>query len=151
GPIGIASLRLAAAQPWAEVVGGVDIDPAKVGRSLAELTGLDQLGAARVFGSFEELWENAPPDVVLHTAGSRATTTIEQVTPIIERGVSVATTCEEMLYPWLAAMGPAAALDSACRRHGARVVATGVNPGFVLDVLPVCLTGVCRRVDRIYG
>src|SRR5205814_122084 len=37
------------------------------------------------------------------------------------------------------------------RESGARVVATGVNPGFVLDVLPVTLTGVCREVRGIYG
>jgi len=35
GPIGIESLKLAATQSWLEIVGGVDIDPAKIGRSLA--------------------------------------------------------------------------------------------------------------------
>ena len=30
------------------------------------------------------------------------------------------------------------------------MVATGVNPGFVMDVLPICLTGVCRAVDHIW-
>lgn len=151
GPIGVESLRLAAEQPWIEVVGGIDIDPAKVGRSLGEMTGLDRLAGARVHDSFEALWRQAPPDAVFHTAGSRAAAAIEQIAPIAERGVSVVTTCEEMLYPRLAAPEQAAALDSLCRRSGARVVATGVNPGFVLDLLPACLTGVCRRVDRVYG
>ncbi len=34
--------------------------------------------------------------------------------------------------------------------HGARIVGTGVNPGFVMDVLPVCLTGVCREVRAVH-
>jgi 4-hydroxy-tetrahydrodipicolinate reductase len=30
------------------------------------------------------------------------------------------------------------------------VLGTGVNPGFVMDVLPVCLTGVCRNVQAVH-
>jgi 4-hydroxy-tetrahydrodipicolinate reductase len=41
-------------------------------------------------------------------------------------------------------------LDAVCKRHGARVLGTGVNPGFVMDVIPVCLTGVCRNVKAIH-
>ncbi len=33
---------------------------------------------------------------------------------------------------------------------GARVVGTGVNPGFVMDLLPVCMTGVSREVRAIH-
>src|SRR5262249_49050259 len=29
------------------------------------------------------------------------------------------------------------------------VVGTGVNPGFVMDALPISLTAVCERVDRV--
>jgi len=30
------------------------------------------------------------------------------------------------------------------------VLGTGVNPGFVMDLLPVCLTGVCRNVRAVH-
>src|SRR3970282_1544869 len=33
--------------------------------------------------------------------------------------------------------------------HGARVIGLGVNPGFVMDALPVMLTAPCRAVHRI--
>src|SRR5213079_2489629 len=29
------------------------------------------------------------------------------------------------------------------------VLGTGVNPGFIMDSLPIALTAVCQRVDRI--
>ncbi|PYJ07249.1 MAG: hypothetical protein DME25_04315 [Verrucomicrobia bacterium] len=38
GPIGLETLKLAATKSWAEIVGGIDIDPAKIGRDLGELT-----------------------------------------------------------------------------------------------------------------
>ena len=56
GPIGVESIRLAAKMPWARIVGAVDIDPAKIGRSLAELTGMTALSSARVYGSCADLW-----------------------------------------------------------------------------------------------
>jgi len=149
GPIGVESIRLAAQMPWARIVGAVDIDPAKIGRSLTELTGIESLAGARIYGSFEELWSHVQPPVVLHTAGSKAASSIEQITPIVQRGVNVASTCEELLYPKLRAADAAARIDVLARQTGSRIVGTGVNPGFVMDVLPVCMTGVSRQVSRI--
>lgn len=151
GPIGTASLQLAAERSDLEIVGAVDIDPQKVGRPVAEVASLpDEAGT--VYDTFGALLEAAGPiDVVLHTAGSDAGATLAQIEPMVRAGVSVATTCEAMIFPELTAADAAARTDELCRASGARVVATGVNPGFVLDLLPVFLTGVSRRVDRVYG
>jgi 2,4-diaminopentanoate dehydrogenase len=35
------------------------------------------------------------------------------------------------------------------KKAGVAVLGTGVNPGFVMDALPIMLTGVCERVDAI--
>jgi len=150
GMIGIEALRLAAGKPWIEVVGGVDIDPSKAGRSLASFTGIDSHQHCKVFPTFDALCDAAKPDVVLHTAGSKAGETFDQIEPIIRAGVSVASTCEELLYPQLREPERSDQFDALCRRFGAGVVGTGVNPGFVMDVLPVCLTGVSRSVESIY-
>ena len=151
GPIGIESLKLAADQAWLDVIGGVDIDPAKVGKSLADLTSVARLGNAKVFNSLDALFAAAgQPDVILHTAGSSAAASFEQVKPALERGVSVASTCEELIFPALKTPQVANEYDALCRRTGARVTGTGVNPGFVMDVLPICLTGVSREVNSIY-
>lgn len=151
GPIGVESLKLAADQSWLEVTGGVDIDPAKVGRSLAELTGVAAFGAAKVHPSLEALFAAVgQPDVVLHTSGSSAAVSLAQMKPALERGISVASTCEELIFPALKTPAAAAEYDTLCRRTGARIAATGVNPGFVMDVLPICLTGVSREVTSIY-
>ena len=151
GPIGIESLKLAATQSWLEIIGGVDIDPAKIGRSLGELTGAAGLATPRVHGSIADLCQAAgKPDVILHTASSSAAASLAQVRDALESGISIASTCEELIFPRLKTPEIAAEYDALCRRTGARVVGTGVNPGFVMDILPICLTGVTRRVDSIY-
>jgi 4-hydroxy-tetrahydrodipicolinate reductase len=150
GPIGVESIKLAAEKDWIEVVGGVDIDPAKVGKSLGEVTGDSKLSKANVFKSFEELAEKNKPDVILHTAGSKADISIAQIKPMAQRGVSVVSSCEELLVPKFRAPKLADELDAICKQNNARVLGTGVNPGFVMDVLPVCMTGVSRTVEHIY-
>ncbi len=149
GPIGIETLKLIATKPWAEIVGGVDIDPKKVGLSLAELTGIAALESSRVYSSFEELLQKNRPDVVLHTSVSRMNQVFPQLEPIVRAGVSVVSSCEELLFPQLKEPALAKQLDELCRKHGARVLGTGVNPGYVMDTLAVCLTGVCRNVEKI--
>ena len=151
GPIGLESLKLAAEQSWLEILGGVDIDPTKAGKTLAELTGCAALGGANVFPSLDTLFAAVgTPDVVLHTAGSSAAASFAQMKPALERGISVASTCEELIFPALKTPDLAHDYDDLCRRTGARIAGTGVNPGFVMDILPICLTGVSREVTSLY-
>jgi 2,4-diaminopentanoate dehydrogenase len=149
GPIGIETLKLAASKPWANIVGGIDLDPSKVGRSLGEITGLPSLARAKVFRSLEELIEQAKPELIFHTAVSKIRDAIAQVEPMARAGISVVSSCEELLYPALREPELARQLDLVCKQNCARVLGTGVNPGFVMDVLPICLTGVCRNVSAI--
>lgn len=149
GPIGIEALKLAAQQPWLEIVGAVDNAPAKVGRPLTEITGLAQLDGLRVTRDLEALFRETPPEVILHTASSSAAATLAQMRPALEFGVSVVSTCEQLIFPALKEPVLTQEYDALCRHTGARVVAAGVNPGFVMDVLPIALTGVSRSVERI--
>ena len=149
GPIGLESLRLAAEQPWIEIVGAVDNDPHKYGRSLVELTGLGSLDGLSLCPTLEELFRETQPEVILHTASSSAAATLQHIRPALELGLAVASTCEELIYPALQSPELAKELNALCLYTKARLVATGVNPGFVMDLLPICLTGICRSVDRI--
>jgi 4-hydroxy-tetrahydrodipicolinate reductase len=150
GPIGIETLKLAAEKTWAEIVGAIDIDPAKVGRPLTEIAGDTALRGASVYRSLDELVTRTQPDVIFHTAVSKIKDAYAQIEPIVRQGISVVSSCEELLFPQLREPELAVKLDQAAKAGGARVLGTGVNPGFVMDVLPVCLTGVCRNVRAIH-
>lgn len=150
GPIGIETLKLAASKPWIQIVGGIDIDPAKVGKPLAKITGDKKVGSAKVYRSLDELLKVAKPDVIFHTAVSKVAAAYAQIEPMVRQGISVVSSCEELLFPALREPKLAAQLDAACKAGGARVLGTGVNPGFVMDVLPVCLSGVCRDVKAVH-
>ena len=109
GPIGVETLKLAATKPWVEIVGGIDIDPAKVGKSLADITGLPQLQSARVHSSVDELLAVAKPDLVFHTSVSKIKEACAQIEPLARRGISVVSSCEELLFPPLRDPDPGSA------------------------------------------
>jgi 4-hydroxy-tetrahydrodipicolinate reductase len=113
------------------------------------VTGIKGLEKKKIYSSFAELAKVEKPGVVLHTSVSRMKTAYAQLEPIAKAGVSVVSSCEELLFPQLKNPALAKKLDALCKKHKARVLGTGVNPGFVMDTLAVCLTGVCRNVESI--
>lgn len=150
GPIGIETLKLAASKPWADIVGGIDIDPEKAGKPLAEISGDAALRGAKAYRSLEELIAKGKPQVIFHTAVSKVKDALPQIEPMVRQGISVVSSCEELLFPQLREPELAVKLDKACKDGNAHVLGTGVNPGFVMDVIPVCLTGVCRNVKAVH-
>jgi 2,4-diaminopentanoate dehydrogenase len=150
GPIGLETLKLAVTKPWADVVGALEIDPARCRQDLADLTGAPQLRGRRAHASLDELVHAGQPDVVIQTSVSKFADAFAQIEPLVERGISVISSCEELVYPQLRQPKLASHLDALCRAHGARVSGAGVNPGFVMDLLPLCLTHVCCTVRAIH-
>jgi len=148
GPIGLECLKLAASKPWAKIIGGIDVDPNKIGKDIGNLTGAKELRGLSVVGSVDELREE--PDLIFHTTVSRFTAAYEQVEPLVRRGINVVSSCEELVFPYLREPALAAKLDKLCQKYGTRIVGTGVNPGFVMDLLPLCLTTVSQEIVAIH-
>lgn len=147
GPIGIEVLRYAAARPEIEIVGAVDIDPGKAGRSLRDVAGVDR--DLTVSLTLDDALMGRTADAVLHSTVSSLPAAMEGLAPALRHGLSVVSTCEELSYPWRTQPGAARELDEKARAAGVAVLGTGVNPGFVMDVLPLVLTSACQEVRRV--
>ena len=148
GPIGQACVRVLAEKPGVELVGGLDLDPERVGRDLGELC-----GAGRSLGPVRDDAEAAlaawRPDVVLHTTQSFLDRVEAQIATVVAAGAHVVSSTEELFYPLPRDRDFCARVDALAARHGVAVVGTGVNPGFAMDVLPLTLSSVCVRVESI--
>jgi 2,4-diaminopentanoate dehydrogenase len=149
GAVGLECLRLAAATPSLEVVGAVDDHPERAGRALTALTGLGQLDGLVVSANLEALFRETPPEVILHAGSPRVLEVLPAIRPALELGVSVVSNCAELVFPFLKAASLSREIDALCRHAQSRLVATGINPGFVFDVLPLCLSGCCREVTAV--
>jgi len=149
GPIGSATARHIMEREGMELVGGVDIDPAKTGRDVGEIIGLDSPAGFPVVKDLSRALERTGADVVLHTTGSFFDLFESQIVEILKAGLDIVSTSEELSFPWLAHPDAAARIDAVAREAGKTVLGTGVNPGFLMDSLPLNLTAICQRVDRI--
>ena len=149
GPIGSAVARHVAERPGLELVGGVDVDPAKVGKDVGEVIGLGRPLGFAVAGKLAEVLAQTEADVAIHTTSSYFDLFKDQITEILEAGLDIVSTAEELSFPWLAHPQEAAEVDAAAKRTGKTVLGTGVNPGFIMDSLPLFLTAICQQVERI--
>ncbi|HWU39485.1 MAG TPA: hypothetical protein VN203_17695, partial [Candidatus Acidoferrum sp.] len=149
GPIGSAMARHMLERPGLELVGAVDIDPSKAGRDAGEVIGLDRRLGFPVSGDLGEALRRAPAAVALHTTNSYFDLFKDQVIELVEAGLDVVSTSEELAFPWLGHAAQAAEIHGAACRAGKTVLGTGVNPGFLMDSLPLNLTAICQKVSHI--
>jgi 4-hydroxy-tetrahydrodipicolinate reductase len=149
GPIGAAVGRQLAGRKGFQIVGAVDIDSAKAGRDAGEALELGRRLRVPVTASVRAAIKATRPDVAVLCTGSMLKDVLPQFEEVLRRRVPIVTTTEEAAYASRRNRRLASRLDAAARKAKVAVVGTGVNPGFLMDALPIALTAVCERVDRI--
>jgi hypothetical protein len=148
GPIGNKVTVFLADKAGVEIVGAIDADPAKAGQDIGVLAGLPALGV-KVSADMQAVLGGKEVDAVILTTTSSLVKTADQLAALLPYGVNVISSCEELSYPWLTNPALAAKIDKLARENNVSVLATGVNPGFLMDFLPVVMTGVCRNVRKV--
>ena len=130
-----------------QVVGVVDSDPEKVGRTVAELTGLP-LGV-RVSASLGDL-PVAEADAAIFSTKSRIADIMEGLVYAASAGLDVVTTSEEMAFPEFAGKEAARTLDDLAKEKRVTIVGVGVNPGFVMDWVPAVVASSSKSPSSIH-
>jgi hypothetical protein len=143
GPVGAAVLRAAVTDRRFNVVACIDPRPDR-----AKIAADQGFGGA-VHASLDETDQEGGIRVAMVCTSSR----LEDVGPLAARlthvGYDVVSTCEELIAPELADVDAVRDLREAAGRAGHTVIGAGVNPGFVMDVLPLLATMVSRDIHRI--
>jgi 4-hydroxy-tetrahydrodipicolinate reductase len=149
GPIGAAVAKQVAARPGFKIVGAIDIDPAKVGRDLGDVIGLSKRFGVKVSGDAARALKSAKADVVLLCTSSSIKKVLPQIDMILKSKTAIVSTTEELSYPGYTHIRQARVIHALAKKAKVAVLGTGVNPGFAMDALPIALTAVCERVDRV--
>ncbi|MGC9010308.1 MAG: hypothetical protein ACP5I7_06835 [Sulfolobales archaeon] len=151
GPIGSLIAKSMLKRGYYEIVGGVEIDPGKIGRDVGEVIGLGRgIGAPVVSDrDAEDLLKRTRPDVVIQATGTYLDKIYAQIVKAVVAGSNVVSTSETLVYPWYRYPELSLMLDALAKKHGVRIIGTGVNPGFIFDTLPALLTSVHSEIKRI--
>ena len=149
GPIGAAVVRQVSNRKGFKIVGAVYIDPIKVGRDLGQVAEAGRPLKVKVTDDLKKAVKAGKPDVAVLCTSSSMKQVVPQVAAVLKFKLPIVSTTEELAYPTKANMRYARAVHDLARKAKVAVLGTGVNPGFVMDALPITLTGVCERVDAI--
>ena len=149
GPIGCAVAKLAIQRPNIELVGAVDIDRKKIGRDLGEFMGIGKNLGIPITDDIDGLFAKTKADVVFHQTSSSLKRVAPELMKILGSGVNIVSTTEELAFPFATQRELAAEIDKVAKANRVTVLATGVNPGFVMDSWILFMTAVCQEVRKV--
>ena len=134
-----------------EIVGVCDMHPEKVNKSMYEVLGIDREDRKDVIISnkVEEVITEKAADIVLLATDSFVKGAYDKIIFCLEKGINVITTAEEMAYPKAQEPELSEKIDKIAKENNVTVLGTGINPGLIMDLLVVTLTGACVDVESI--
>lgn len=147
GPLGQKTVSYLLERQSIEIIGALDVNPELIGRDVAEIAGCDPIGVAVSSSLDAEVYQAADCAVLTTVSTMQAIT--PQILELVNRGVPVVSTCEELSFPWDESPELAKTIDDAAKEHHVAVVGTGINPGFLMDSLPSFLTALCQEVEAV--
>ncbi len=149
GPIGSLITRYGIERNWMELVGAFDIDPLKIGRDVGEVIGLNEKIGVFIEKPSIDVLKTVKPDIVLHATGSFLDKVYEQILDAVRAGSDVISTCETLSYPYYRYPDLVGRLDLEAKKNNSTILGAGINPGFLLDLLPAVLTTSCIKVEKV--
>jgi 4-hydroxy-tetrahydrodipicolinate reductase len=141
GSIGSLVAKTILEQKRYKIIGAVDVK--NVGTDIGLILGTKRLG-------IKILPKAVKTDLAIHTTSSRLREIKEQIFECLDAGCHVISTAEELVYPWERNRALAKQIDVKAKSTERVVLGIGVNPGFVLDCLPIFMAKAVVDVQSIF-
>ena len=129
-----------------KLVGVMDIDKSKVGKDCGVLLNKKKTGV-RIVKTLDDI--PSKPDIIIHATTSDIKTAHSQIKQIAKKKSSIISTCEELVYPYGKNKKVAKKIHQLAKKHKIRILAVGVNPGFLMDSMLLMLSSLCTNIRKI--
>jgi 2,4-diaminopentanoate dehydrogenase len=149
GQMGSGIIRLLRRKQGVELVGVYGRRADRAGVDVGEAIGLDEKMGVALTADLPGMLSSVKPDVVIQATCSRVEQAADEIKTAVRGGANVISIAEEMAYPSYEAPELSEEIHKLAMENKVTVVGTGINPGFVLDLLVITLTGVCYSVESI--
>lgn len=135
-----------------ELTGVCVSTPEKVGKDAGELAGLDVTTGVAAVNDLDVLI-SARPDCIVYCAmgDTRLPEAMTDVMRILAAGINVVGSSPGLLqYPWGVMPDKyIQRVEDAARQGNSSLFISGVDPGFVNDLIPLALAGTCQRIEQV--
>jgi 4-hydroxy-tetrahydrodipicolinate reductase len=149
GQMGSGIARLVLRKAGLKLVGAFARRAERSGKDLGPLIGLAERLDIPVNNDLQAAIERLRPQIAIQATCSHLHDARMEILTLLRQGVNVISIAEELAYPAAASAAIAEELRSLALAQRVALLGTGVNPGFVLDLLIIALTGVCADVRAI--
>ena len=134
-----------------EITGVCDLHPKRVGESIFSLLSVERGNREDVVVSndIDTVLKEKCADVCIVATDSFTKDVYPKLVKVLSRGINAISTAEEMSYPAAKEPELAREIDRVAKAHDVTALGTGINPGLMMDLLAICLTGCMTRVDKV--
>jgi 4-hydroxy-tetrahydrodipicolinate reductase len=149
GPMGKLIVKGILEKKGLKVVAAIDILKDIIGRDLGEVLELGKNLGVTVTDDAEGLISRVKADISVIATRSYLKDVYPQIALCVKAGINVISTCEELSYPYYKHPELSGEIDALAKKYGVTVLGTGINPGYLMDTLPITLTGACKHVESV--
>ncbi len=149
GRMGCGIIRLLLQKKGLKLAGVYGRRADRAGIDIGEAVGLAGEIGIKISNDLPVLLKKAKAQMVIQATCSRVSEAAEEIRTALRQGANVISIAEEMAYPACQSPLIAKELHELALQKKVTVLGTGINPGFVLDLLVIALTGVCWKVESI--
>lgn len=149
GAMGTGMANMILKKKGIEIVSVCSIDTS--GQSMYDILGVPKGGREDIIidGDYTKAFTEKSCDVVLVATDSFTKKVFDKIIYLLEKKINVISTAEQMAYPQANDPDLSKKMDKVAKENGVSVLGTGINPGFVLDLLVLALSGTCEEVNSI--
>jgi len=115
-----------------DIVGVCDLHPERAGKSVAEVLEIDRWNDVIISKDIDAVLSAEKVDLCLLATDSFTKGAYPKLKMIMEKGINVITTAEEMAYPKAQEPVLASELHEIAKANGVTVLGTGINPGMIM-------------------
>ena len=151
GAMGKGMAKLLLSRIGVEIVGVCDRYPEIIGKSIYDLLEVEQKSRPDILitDNIDEALVNTPVDICIVATDSFVQDVYPKIKHVIQKGINVLTIAEEMAYPWAQEPELSRKMDRLARENKVSILGTGINPGLMMDLLAVCLSGAMTEVAHV--
>jgi len=149
GPMGKIITKLLLQRKNISLRGVIDIDPLLVGKELSEVLDIEKKLDLTIESDLDSILSRENADVVIIATSSSLEKIVPTIESAVKSGSNVISICEELSYPFQYHTERVKKLDDLAKSNNVTIVGTGINPGYLMDLLPIVLTAPCQTVKSI--
>ncbi len=148
GAMGSGMARMIMKKKGFDIVGVSDKYKGFEGKSIFEILKLENPFShdVKIENNIERILVEEKPDLVLLATDSFTKNAYEKIKFVVEHGVNIISTAEEMAFPAAKEPELTQKMDALAKKHKVTILGTGVNPGMMMDLLAICISGVMEDV-----